>query len=223
MAGKLLEVDKYKIQNSDLRVLPMIWLGKNCKEKSSNTFPQLFVDFKNEFDQITRGQLYILNNDLIKTLGEQVSKITINLIKFINFLLPNRVNLMFIYDNSCNSNFFEFQTSNNKIETIKVFKRKNSSLVNLIFTFIKNISSYKLMPLPVYRKFDTYGSFHIGSSEFINKEGESYKFNEDGRIEGYSDIYFVDSSIFKNSPSGPTTFLSMAIALKNVDDILNKL
>ena len=75
----------------------------------------------------------------------------------------------------------------------------------------------------MYKKFETYGSFHLGSTSF--KIGGSYRqdFNEDGSLKDYPDIHFVDSILFQNVPSGPTTFLSMALGLNTTSKIINNL
>ena len=71
------------------------------------------------------------------------------------------------------------------------------------------------------KKFDTYGSFHFGSSYKISKTpNEHNSVNIKGQLNNESNIHFIDSAIMEDIPSGPITFSSIAIALNIVKNTI---
>ena len=218
-----MSADSYKVQSSDLRVFPILWLGKKSKLESTKVFPQIFLNYHNELGNVSRGQIYILNKQIINSLGKDVATPVIYSLKFLNRLLKNRIALLFLYEHSFNSTSYEFQNLNEKINTIEVEKKKNISIFRLLTAFYKKVFRYKLAFIPVYKKFETYGSFHLGSTSFKIEGSYRQDFNKDGSLKDYPDIHFVDSILFQNVPSGPTTFLSMALGLNTTNKIINKL
>lgn len=223
LCSNLIGADSYKIQSSDLRIFPILWLGKKSKIESTKVFPQIFLNYRNNLDQISRGQIYILNKQILNSLGKDISKPVIYSLKILNSFLKNRLALLFLYENSLNSTSFEFQNKNKKINTIAIEKKRNISIFHLSVAFYKKVFRYKLAIIPLFKKFETYGSFHLGSTSFKIKDSYQQNFLSDGSIKDYPNIHFVDSILFRNVPSGPTTFLSMALGLFSTNEILNKI
>ena len=223
LCSNLVNADSFKVQSSDLRVFPILWLGKKSKLESKKVFPQIFLNYRNELGNVSRGQIYILNKQIINSLGEDVATPVIYSLKLLNKLLKNRIALLFLYEHSFNSTSYEFQNLNEKINTIAVEKKKNISIFRLLTSFYKKVFRYKLAFIPVYKKFETYGSFHLGSTSFKIDGSYRQDFNKDGSLKDYPDIHFVDSILFQNVPSGPTTFLSMALGLNTTNKIINNL
>ena len=211
LAASLLNKDKFNIKDSELRVIPLIWFGKNSKNKNSSTHPQLFFDIKNDNRKTIRTQLYSLNTEVISSIGENNSIYKI-LLTFFNKLFSNRLYLNFIYSHSDVSDSYDFQIKNKKIHILNKSKVKNYDGLKVIGAFLRNFFLTFLLPLPVIKKFPPYGSFHAGACSFIN--------SSDGRISDKSNIHFIDSSVFKDIPSGPITFTSMSVGLKIVKDAI---
>lgn len=223
LCSNLISAESYKIQSSDLRIFPILWLGKKSKIESTKVFPQIFLNYRNNLGQISRGQIYILNKQLLNSLGKDISKLIIYSLEILNRFLKNRLAFLFLYEHSLNSTSFEFQNTNKKINTIAIEKKKNISIFNLSVALYKKFFRYKLAIIPLYKKFETYGSFHLGSTSFKIKDSYQQNFLADGSIRDHPNIHFVDSILFRNVPSGPTTFLSMALGLFSTNEILNKL
>jgi hypothetical protein len=101
---------------------------------------------------------------------------------------------------------------NNKIHILNKTKVKNYDGLKVIGVFLRNFFLTFLLPLPAIKKFPPYGSFHSGACSFIN--------SSDGRTSDKSNIHFIDSSVFKDIPSGPITFTSMSVGLKIVKDAI---
>lgn len=223
LCSNLIGAESYKIQSSDLRIFPILWLGKKSKVESTKVFPQIFLNYQNCLEQVSRGQIYILNKQIINTIENDVAKPIIYSLKILNKLLKNRIGLLFLYENSLNSTSYEFQNNNKKIITVGIEKKKNISIFHLSVALYKKVFKYKLAIIPLYKRFETYGSFHWGSTSFKIEDTYQQVFNTDGSIKGYPNIHFVDSILFQNVPSGPTTFLSMSIGLFTINKIINKL
>ena len=86
---------------------------------------------------------------------------------------------------------------------------------------LKVIFQTSLIPIPISKKFDTYGSFHFGSSYKISKTpNEHNSVNIKGQLNNESNIHFIDSAIMEDIPSGPITFSSIAIALNIVKNTI---
>lgn len=211
LATSLLNKNKFNIKDSELRVVPFIWLGKSSKNKNSSTHPQLFFDIKNDNKKTIRTQLYSLNSEVISSIGENNIFYKI-LLTFFNKLLANRLYLNFIYSHSNVSDNYDFQMKNNKIHILNKTKVKNYDGLKVIGVFLRNFFLTFLLPLPAIKKFPPYGSFHSGACSFIN--------SSDGRTSDKSNIHFIDSSVFKDIPSGPITFTSMSVGLKIVKDAI---
>ncbi len=211
LATSLLNKDKFNIKDSELRVIPLLWFGKSSKNKNSSTHPQLFFDIKNDNKKTIRTQLYSLNSEVISSIGKNNILYKI-LLTFFNKLLANRLYLNFIYSHSNVSNDYDFQIKNKKIYILNKTKVKNYDGIKVIRVFLRNFFLTFLLPLPVIKKFPPYGSFHAGACQFIN--------SSDGRTTEKSNIHFIDSSVFKDIPSGPITFTSMSVGLKIVKDAI---
>ena len=82
-----MSADSFKVQSSDLRVFPILWLGKKSKLESTKVFPQIFLNYHNELGNVSRGQIYILNKQIINSLGKDVATPVIYSLKFLNRLL----------------------------------------------------------------------------------------------------------------------------------------
>ena len=50
LATKLANENTFTLKNSDLQVMPLIWIGKNHKEKSKECISQIFINFNQEND-----------------------------------------------------------------------------------------------------------------------------------------------------------------------------
>lgn len=217
LAAKLLKNNQFTIRNSNLRVLPLIWLGKTSRELAKNTFPQIYFDFlKSEVEYDVRSQLYILNKEL-------VDKIEISFFykKFLNLICKiskNRLFLLFIYSHSSNSTYFDFEINNEKIQVKNKNLKRSRDHWYIFFKFIKLIRKISFLPLPFIKKFGDYGSFHFGSTTIVDEKRNNVLFNEYGQIYDNSKIHFIDSTVMSNIPSGPITITSMAYAL----NLLNK-
>lgn len=217
LAAKLLNNNQFSIKNSNLRVLPLIWLGKTSKELAKNTFPQIYFDFlKSEVEYDVRSQLYILNKELIDKI-----EITFFYKKFLTLIckvFKNRLFLLFIYSHSSNSTYFDFQINDERIQVKNKNFMKSKDHWYIFFKFIKLIKKILFLPLPFIKKFGDYGSFHFGSTTIVDEKRNKVSFNEYGQIYDNSKIHFIDSTVMANIPSGPITITSMAYAL----NILNK-
>ena len=66
-----MQSNKFILESSDLRVIPL-WLGKGCKSKSSQSFPQLFLNYEDEHKKVNRGKIYVLNHKIIESLGSDI-------------------------------------------------------------------------------------------------------------------------------------------------------
>ena len=88
--------------------------------------------------------------------------------------------------------------------------------------FLSSFTNIFFLPLPFFKKFNNYGSFHLGSSEIGPAESivEKVEFNEHGQLLKYSNLHFIDSSVMPDIPSGPVTMTSMALALKIISRIV---
>lgn len=220
LASKLTQSNTFILESSDLRVVPLFWLGKGCKSKSSQSFPQLFLNYEDKHKVVNRGQIYVLNHKIIESLGPDISKLTKFLLYALEAIFTNRIHLLFLYDHSNNSTCYEFIRDGNKISTLNIVKNKNASVFYFFKLLINNLYKFKFLPIPIHKKFKPYGSFHIGATKFKIKDQYTNKFNKDGSVDNYEDIHFVDASVFNNIPSGPTTFLSMALAISKINQIL---
>ena len=219
LACKFLNEENFKLKNSDLKVVPIIWMGGKGKTESTKTYPQLYINFLRKDKYTIRTQVYNLNNNLLKSLN--LNEYFIKSIKAFNYLVGKRIFLMFVYSHSSESSFSSFRIVNDVINHQKINTVKNNNFKYIFSKLFKITLSSKLIPIPVYKKFTSYGSFHYGSS-LSGKvyENDTIKVNEYGQLNSKSDIHFIDSSIMRDIPSGPITFSSMAIALNVVDKSL---
>ena len=213
LASKILNKNFFTIRDSKLVVFPTLWIGKNTKSQSKNIYSQLFIDSKSNKNHTIRSQMYVLNKSLINSLNKK-NRIYILILNILNFILKNRIMLIFVYSHSKNSTYFSFEIKEDKILKVKEFRFKNRDAFRMFNILLKNIKKFLLFPIPVFKKFKEYGSFHIGASSPLIEN-----IDENGRISGDSNIHFLDSSTFMEIPSGPITFTSMAMALKIVDHI----
>ena len=218
IASNILKNYKFSIQTSDLKVLPIIYFGKSVKS-GKNTFPQAFINF---LDRNIKTQLYAVNKNLTASIGSNQSRISSILLKTISKFLNSRLLLLFIYSNSEQSSYFNFLNDKNKVYLENKVKKNDSSLSYVFFNMLKQTLKLKLLPIPFFKKFPTYGSFHNGSTKFLENKKYLYKFDELGKVQNDLNVYFLDSSVFYSVPSGPTTFLSMSYALYKTEKILDE-
>ena len=215
LATKLANENTFTLKNSDLQVMPLIWIGKNHKEKSKESFSQIFINFNQENDFPIRTQLYILNKKLLESLN--MNYLFIKLLNLLNYILKNRILLMFLYSHSSKSSSYDFQINKKKVDTLKKNKIKNNDFKFVFSKLFRSMTQTKLIPVPLSKKFNTYGSFHFGSSYKITKSTDKKNsVNLKGQIHSKSNIHFVDSTVMEDIPSGPITYSSMAIALNIV-------
>ena len=220
LASKLLMKDNFKISNSTLKVFPLIWFGKKSKKNSINTFPQLYFDFKRKNEFTVRTQLYSLNKNFIETVN--ISAIPKTVLKGVSKIFRNRIFILFTYSHSTKSTYFDFKIKSEKIYLDNINKINSKDIWFVYFRLIKIFFKTLIFPLPITKKFNEYGSFHIGSS-YIQKDKLNIKNNESnkfGQLIDNSNVHFVDSAVMPDIPSGPVTLTSMALALKVVDKII---
>jgi hypothetical protein len=213
LSTKLLKKNQFSIRDSQLKIMPFFWFGRNVKEKSNKTYPQLFLDIKNLNSKTIRCQLYSLNKNLINSLGQDKVYLKIGL-KILSKVFNNRIFLAFVYSHSDNSEYFTFDIKQDGIFFNSVRKNKSIEFNTVFKKMILSFRHTKLLPMPVFKTFKPYESFHYGASSPLIKECTDF-----GQISDTSNIHFIDSSIFRNIPSGPITFTSMAVALKIVSDV----
>ena len=218
IASNILKNYNFSIQNSDLKILPFIYFGKSVTN-SKKIVPQAFIEF---LDKNIKTQLYSVNENLLETVNNSQSKLTKFFLKIVNKFFDSRLLLLFIYSNSKQSNYFNFLNNSNKIFIKNKVKKTNLSVFHVFLRSFKQSLRLKLLPIPFYKSFPTYGSFHSGCVKFMEENKYVYKFDELGKIQNDSNIYFLDSSIFHSVPSGPTTFLSMSYALYRINKILDE-
>ncbi len=215
LATKLANENTFTLKNSDLQVMPLIWIGKNHKEKSKETYSQIFLNFNQENDFPIRTQLYVLNKNLLESLN--MNYFFIKLLNLLNYILKNRILLMFLYSHSSKSSSYNFEIHKKKVDMLKMNKIKNNDFKFVFSKLFKSMSQTKLIPVPLSKKFNTYGSFHFGSSYKITKSTDKINsVNFKGQLYKDSNIHFVDSTVMEDIPSGPITYSSMAIALNIV-------
>jgi len=219
LISRFINTNSFTIKDSQLQAFPIFWLGKNSKSKSTNTYPQIFFDIKNE-DYTIRTQLYSLNSNLINSIASN-QKILKKFLKFFSSVFTNRIFINFVYSHSNNSPFYNFELNQNKILIKKIIKKRNNDLFKVFRAFISSFFQTKLLPIPFTKKFRTYGSFHMGGSFQIGKLlNNKFKIPKTGQVKNNSNIHIIDSTTLKTIPSGPITFTAMANALKIIDEII---
>ena len=220
IASKLLGRDEFRIKNSTLRVFPLIWFGKKSAYPSKNTYPQIYFDFKKANNFTVRTQLYLLNSNLINSIS--LSKIFKKILTFVNVLLKNRLCILFVYSHSNNSTFYDFKINMKRINLERIHKIRTLDHWYVFNKFLFSFTNIFFLPIPFFKKFNNYGSFHLGSSEIGPTESmvEKVEFNEHGQLLKYSNLLFIDSSVMPDIPSGPVTMTSMALALKIISRIV---
>ena len=216
---KSLNTSFFEIRDSKLIAMPLLKIGKNTKKKSKNTYSQIFINFNDSKNSksIIRTQLYILNKELIDSVSGKL-RITKTLLYGIEKIFRNRIFISFIYSNSENSDYFHFNIDNENIEVFKKIKKINKDFKIVFLKLLKSFNFTHLIPIPIYKTFPMYGSFHHGAFKaYKSFEKEEISLNEKGQIYNNSNIFVLDSSNIKYVPSGPITFTVMANALNIVD------
>ena len=222
LLSKSLNTSFFEIRDSKLIAMPLLKIGKNTKKKSKNTYSQIFINFNNSKNSksIIRTQLYLLNKELINSVSGKL-KITKMLLYGIEKIFRNRIFISFIYSNSENSDYFQFNSDNEIIEIFKKIKKRNKNFRIVFLKLLKSCNFTHLMPIPIYKTFPMYGSFHHGAFKaYKGFEKEEISLNEKGQIYNNSNIFVLDSSNIKYVPSGPITFTVMANALNIVDNAI---
>jgi len=219
---KSINTSFFEIRDSKLIAMPLLKIGKNTKEKSKNTYSQIFINFNDSKNSksIIRTQLYILNKELIDSVSGKL-RITKTLLYGIEKIFRNRIFISFIYSNSENSDYFHFNIDNKNIEVFKKIKKINKDFKIVFLKLLKSFNFTHLIPIPIFKTFPMYGSFHHGAFKaYKSFEKEEISLNEKGQIYNNSNIFVLDSSNIKYVPSGPITFTVMANALNIVDNAI---
>lgn len=212
LASKIVNINEFKIQDSELNVMPLLWLGKTSLVKNRNTYPQLNISFKLENNTLIRTQLYGLSENLLTSLNLNI--LILKILKFLSWMFKNRIYILFIYSNSSNSSHNIFKIKNNYVEAIKKVSKKSNVVRSIYLKFLKVVKYTFLIPIPIIKKFPMYGSFHHGASFPISNDSNNMtSVNLNGQLTKDSNIHFLDSSVFCEIPSGPITLSSMALAL----------
>ena len=100
-------------------------------------------------------------------------------------------------------------------------KKINKDFRIVFLKLLKSFNFTHLIPIPIYKTFPMYGSFHHGAFKaYKGFEKEEISLNEKGQIYNNSNIFVLDSSNIKYVPSGPITFTVMANALNIVDNAI---
>ena len=222
LLSKSLDTSFFEIRDSKLIAMPLLKIGKKTKKKSKNTYSQIFINFNNSKNSksIIRTQLYLLNKELIDSVSGKL-RIMKMLLYGIEKIFRNRIFISFIYSNSENSDYFHFNIANENIEVFKKIKKINKDFKIVFLKLLKSFNFTHLIPIPIYKTFPMYGSFHHGAFKaYKSFEKEEISLNGKGQINNNSNIFVLDSSNIKYVPSGPITFTVMANALNIVDNAI---
>jgi len=212
-----------EIKESQGFYIPCIYLGKNFNNiEGSHTLSQGNILFKKNLKNNIGKIYYEIKYDLELT---QISlKKQLN---FLHYFIPNFIKKrIFIvtgfinsenstYDAEINSSDLSLKITKHKNKTKKIIEEISSQL-NLLGTI------YKFIPFKFFLKMGNFGrAFHLGSSIPMTSDYEIKKINNDklfsksnGELNGFKNIYIIDSTNFPNIPSGATSLTIMANAMR---------
>lgn len=218
---KLMKLKSFKLLDSKLQIMPLIWIGKRPAYNSDKSYPQLFFELlrKRKGELSIRSQLYCINKPLLESLDNELSFVR-RLMIILSSILRDRLFINFIYSHSNDSTHYIFNIQNDDFKVKQIVRKNNDDFLFTFKKFAKSILRTKLIPIPIKKNFNTYGSFHIGSFSGVNGENkQELRLNNLGQYSKKSNIHAIDSSVLKSIPSGPITFTAMANALKIVEEV----
>ena len=211
--------------------IPCLYFGKSFNNKTGHhTLSQGNILFKNNLKYKIEKIHYEIKYDPTLT--------QISLEKQFNFLnrfIPNFLKKrIFIITGFINSNHSTYEAKINSTDlTLKIIKYKDkmrkikkeiSAQLNLLG------SIYKFFPLKFFLKLGNFGrGFHLGGSipmvadSEIGKLGNNKLFSKsNGELNGFRNIFIIDSTNFPNIPSGSSSLTIMANAMRigkeNIND-----
>ena len=127
---KLMDITSFKLLDSKLQIMPLIWLGKRPSQKSVKSYPQLFFELfqNNNVNLSIRSQLYCINKALLQSLDNELSFLRRFLI-IISSIFKDRLFINFIYSHSDNSTHYVFNIQNNDFKVKQVIRKKNKDFI----------------------------------------------------------------------------------------------
>ena len=73
----------------------------------------------------------------------------IKLLNLLNYILKNRILLMFLYSHSSKSSSYDFQINKKKVDTLKKNKIKNNDFKFVFSKLFRSMTQTKLIPVPL--------------------------------------------------------------------------
>ena len=225
IATKMIKGEKFTISDSELSVWPIFKFGKKIRgpeeKREINAFSKdkaiakLLIKF-NKRDTEVKCQLYDLNEESVNTIIERMGLFSVIFKPLIN-LLKDRLFLVFVYKDSFHSKESLFEISQKKPKIIKIKKQQKKLYV---MTFFYNFLKLGFFLIPIKYKFKNYGSFHSGNS-IVYKNNIEYQFDDQGVLDNFDNIHFIDSTSIKFIPSGPFTVSSIVNSVNILEKLFN--